>query len=103
MASWTKADHAAFQAEIETIEAAMGEALVAGVPAAAEALDPLLRRHHAWVALSWKAPPSAAAYAGLADLYLDNDDFRARYEAVRPGLAEYLAAAMRAYADRALA
>ena len=102
MGAWTKADHAAFAAEVESIETAMGEALAIGVPAASETLDPLLRRHHAWVAISWKAPPTAAAYAGLADLYLDNDDFRARYEAVRPGLAEYLATAMRAYAARAL-
>ena len=102
MGAWTKADHAAHAAEVEAIERAMGEALGQGVPAASEALDPLLRRHHAWVALAWKAPPSRAAYVGLAELYLDHDDFRARYEAVRPGLAEYLATAMRAYAARAL-
>jgi DNA-binding transcriptional MerR regulator len=102
MKDWTKADHQAHMAEVETIERGLGDALVRGTPADSDALDPLLRRHHAWVALSWKKPPSAAAYAGLADLYLSHDDFRARYEAVQPGLSEYMATAMRAFSARAL-
>ena len=103
MGAWTKADHEAHQGEVEAIERGLGDALAKGLPADSDALDPLLRRHHAWVALAWKKPPTAAAYAGLADLYLGHEDFRARYEAVQPGLSDYLAAAMKAYASRALA
>ncbi len=103
MGAWSKADHEAHQAEMVAIERGLGDALVQGTPADSSALDALLRRHHAWVALSWKKPPTAAAYAGLADLYLGHDDFRAHYDAVEPGLAEYVAAAIKAYAERALA
>ena len=102
MGAWTKADHEAHQAEVAAIERGLGEALASGTPAGSGSLDPLLRRHHAWVALAWKKPPTAAAYAGLADLYLGHEDFRARYEAVQPGLSEYMATAMKAYAERAL-
>ena len=103
MGAWTQADHTAHQAEVEAVERGLGDALAKGLPADSDALDPLLLRHHAWVALAWKKPPTAAAYAGLADLYLGHEDFRARYEAVQPGLSDYLAAAMKAYASRALA
>ena len=103
MGAWTQADHTAHQAEVEAVERGLGDALAKGLPADSDALDPLLLRHHAWVALAWKKPPTAAAYAGLADLYLGHADFRARYEAVQPGLSDYLAAAMKAYAGRALA
>ena len=102
MSAWTKADHEAHMAEVDSIERGLGDALAKGTPADSDALDALLRRHHAWVALSWKKPPTAAAYAGLADLYLSHEDFRARYEAVQPGLSEYMAAAIKAYAQRAL-
>ena len=51
---------------------------------------------------SWPEPPTAEAYAGLADLCLAHPDFRARYEAIRPGLAEYLAVAMREFTEREL-
>jgi hypothetical protein len=36
-------------------------------------------------------------------MYVDHPDFRARYEAVQPGLSEYLAGAMRSFAERELA
>ena len=103
MGSWSKADHEAHNAEVVAIERGLGDAMVQGTPADSAALDPLLRRHHAWVALAWKKPPTGPAYAGLADLYLSHDDFKARYEAVEPGLAEYMAAAIKSYADRVLA
>ena len=102
MKDWSKADMQAFMAEIETIERDLGQALANGVPADSEGVRAVLRRHHAWVGRSWKSPPTAEAYAGLADLYLEHPDFRARYEAVRPGLSEYLAEAMRRFAEREL-
>ena len=60
--------------------------------------SPIIARLHAWVARSWKSPPDANGFAGLAQLYSDNPDFRARYEGKAVGLTEYLAEAMRAYA-----
>jgi DNA-binding transcriptional MerR regulator len=99
---WKQSDFDAAQAEVEAIEAEMAQALAAGLPADSEAVGKVVARLHAWVARSWKSPPNGPAFAGLAQLYLDNPDFRARYEARAEGLTEYLAEAMRAFAAQRL-
>ncbi len=52
--------------------------------------------HYAIVARFWT--PDAEQYAGLGDLYVDHEDFRARYDAEHPRMAGYLRDAMAAYA-----
>jgi DNA-binding transcriptional MerR regulator len=99
---WKQSDFDAAQAEVEAIEAEMAGALAAGLPADSAAVGAIIARLHAWVARSWKTPPDAKAFAGLAQLYSDNPDFRARYEGRAGGLTEYLAQAMRAYAKARL-
>ena len=83
--------------ELAEIEAALAACCRRDVPSDAAEVQPLLARHRAWVAMMWNRPCPAAAYAGLADLYLAHPDFRARYETLQPGFAQYLAAAMRAH------
>jgi DNA-binding transcriptional MerR regulator len=102
MKTWGKDDYAALQAEAAEIEAAMAKALQTGLPANSAGVKALMGRHHAWVARSWKKPPGRDSFIGLGDLYLDNPDFKARYEAIAPGLTEYYAAAMRAFAEASL-
>jgi DNA-binding transcriptional MerR regulator len=92
------------QAEVASIEAALGRALIEGQAARSEAVQALIERHFAWVRRWWggqaESDRAAAlkAYAGLAGLYEEHPDFRTRYEAVAPGLTEYLAEGMRAFA-----
>lgn len=100
---WKQSDFDAAQAEVAEIEAAFAQSLAAGLPADVEAVQALARRHCAWLARQWPHPVSRAAYEGLAHLYGEHPDFRARYEAQAAGLTEYLQAAMWAYAARALA
>jgi hypothetical protein len=57
-------------------------------------------RHHAWIESSY--PCSAEIYRGLAQGYVEHPEFRAFYEKVQPGLADYLSAAMNIYADEVL-
>ena len=102
MKTWGKDDFAALQAEAAEIEGHMAKALASGLPAASAGVKALMRRHHAWVGKSWKKPPEKAAFIGLGDLYLENPDFKARYEAIGSGLTEYYAAAMRAFAEAEL-
>ena len=52
--------------------------------------------HYAIVARFWT--PNAESYAGLGDLYADSPDFRARFDAEHPRMADYLRDAMAAYA-----
>lgn len=102
MTAMSEAERQAWMAEIGDIEADLARAMGDGLAADDARLDPILRRHHAWVSQSWASPPTAEAYAGLGDLYVSAPDFRSRYEALRPGMAAWLAAAVKAYAGRAL-
>ena len=86
--------------ELAQVEAGLVECCRNGLPADSPQLQPWLARHRHWIAGMWNRPCTAAAYAGLAGLYLAHPDFRARYETLQAGFAEYLAAAMRAYAAR---
>ncbi|HJR57722.1 MAG TPA: MerR family transcriptional regulator [Rhizomicrobium sp.] len=99
MAAMSEAERMAAMRELQQIEQGLAEGLRRGLPADAASLSPLLERHRAWVALAWGRDCPPTAYAGLADVY-EHPDFRARYEAIQPGFADYLTAAMRAFAAR---
>lgn len=103
MAGWKQSDFDAMQAEADAIEAGMAKALTDGLPIDSGAVTALMRRQHAWIGKSWNRPAPAAAFAGLGQMYLDHPDFRARYEGRQPGLTEYMAEAMRSFAERELA
>jgi DNA-binding transcriptional MerR regulator len=60
----------------------------------------LIARHHAWIENFY--PCSADRYRGLAHLYVEHPEFRAFYEKYRPGLTDFLSAAMDHYADQVL-
>ena len=91
------------QAELESVEASLADALGRGEPASSAQVLALMKRHHAWVGAMWNRPPSREAYVGLGQLYQDHPDFRARYEGRMGGLTDYLQEAMRAFAERELA
>lgn len=99
MAGGKQADYDAMQAEAEAIEAGMAKALVDGLPADAAAVKALMARQHAWVSKGWNRQAPLEAFAGLGQMYVDDPRFRARYDDRQPGLAEYMAAAMKAYAE----
>jgi MerR family transcriptional regulator, thiopeptide resistance regulator len=96
----TETEQQALQDELRDLEQGLAEGLRRSVPPQSTSLDPLLGRHRAWVARMWDKPCPPEAYSGLADLYLSHPDFIARYETIEAGFAEYLAAAMKAYARR---
>jgi len=89
--------------ELSEVELAWADAMKNGIPADSKALDPLLERHHAWVAAMWDKPCPSEAYSGLADLHLSHPDFVSRYEAIAEGFSDYHAEAMKAYAVRVAA
>jgi Predicted transcriptional regulators len=99
MASLSEAEQARMMEELRQIEEGLAEGLRRGLPPQATALDPVIEKHGGWVAESWGRECSPEAYAGLADVY-QHPDFRTRYEAIQPGLADYLIAAMKSWARR---
>ncbi|MFI4964460.1 MAG: MerR family transcriptional regulator [Caulobacterales bacterium] len=102
MAGWKQADFDAMQAEADSIEAGMAKALVDGLPVDSAAVTAWIRRQHAWITRSWNREAPAAALVGLGQMYVDDPRFRERYDSRQAGLAEYMAAAMKSYADREL-
>ena len=99
MAAMTDEERAAAMRELEAVEQGLAEGLRRGLPPQATSLDPLIERHRAWVGSAWGRECTAEAYAGLADIY-EHPDFRARYETIEKGFADYLTTAMRAWARR---
>jgi hypothetical protein len=64
-------------------------------PGDAEVLD-ALDGHHRWLSGYWT--PNRESYTGLGDLYADDPRFRANFDRTDPRLAEFMRAAMAAYA-----
>ena len=60
--------------------------------------SPHLAEHQAWVGEMWGKDCDAAAYAGLADMYLSHPDFVARYELLAEGFSQWLPQAMKDFA-----
>ncbi len=60
----------------------------------------LIQRHFNWVNQFWT--PTRDSYVGLGQMYLEHPDFRAFYDAVHPGLVEFLVKAMKVYANNHL-
>jgi DNA-binding transcriptional MerR regulator len=65
------------------------------------AVQAAIAQHHAWIEHFYPAP--AELYRGLGQMYVEHPEFRAYYEKYRPGLADFMQAAMAHYADTALA
>ncbi|MER2599422.1 MAG: MerR family transcriptional regulator [Caldilineales bacterium] len=70
-------------------------------PADSPAVQAAIAKHHAWIENFYQAP--ADLYRGLGQMYTEHPEFRAFYEKYRPGLADFMAAAMAHYADTVLA
>jgi DNA-binding transcriptional MerR regulator len=70
-------------------------------PADDPQVQALIARHYAMMNQFY--PVSAEIYRGLGQLYISNDEFRAFYDRIRPGLADFLQPAMVYCAEHSLA
>lgn len=93
--SYTDEDWARVKAETESVEAAFAAALADGeAPDGARAME-LAERARLYINDNFY-PCSHAMHAGLADMYVADPRFRAHYEDRAAGLAEFVAAAIKA-------
>jgi MerR family transcriptional regulator, thiopeptide resistance regulator len=96
---YSKADWARLKAEQERIEARMAELMKAGT--AADGEDAMATAEDARLLIDrWFYPCSHRMHVGLADMYTADARFRAHYDERADGLADYVAAAIRANAAR---
>jgi DNA-binding transcriptional MerR regulator len=98
-AAYTKEDWVRIKAESEDLVQRMASALRAGVaPDAAEAMD-LAEEHRQQITADfYDCPPEV--HAALGRMYVEDERFTATYEAVAPGLAQWVSTAAQANAAR---
>ncbi|MFE3050308.1 MerR family transcriptional regulator [Streptomyces albidoflavus] len=98
-ASYTKADWQRLKDEFDALHARVAELLAQGVPAdAPESMD-AAEEHRRFIDGA-HYPCDARMHTCLADMYVADPRFTATYEAIRPGLAQYLHDAIHANARR---
>jgi DNA-binding transcriptional MerR regulator len=96
LATWTEAERAAIPEVFAELERRLAAELESGADPSDEAVQDIVAEHYAFICRFWT--PDADSYAGLGDLYVEHVDFRARKDAVHPGLAEFERDAMAEYA-----
>jgi len=99
-AAYTKQDWLQIKAEAAGIEQRLAAALRAGVaPNSQQAMD--LAEEHRQHISRWYYDCSYEMHRGLGDMYATDPRFQARYEAISPGLAQFVHDANHANANRA--
>ncbi|MCL5256635.1 MAG: TipAS antibiotic-recognition domain-containing protein [Chloroflexi bacterium] len=96
-AKYTKEDWVAIQAETNAIQQGLAS-LMDRDPADPE-VQKLIDRHFRQINERYYTC-TIEIYRGLGDLYVNDERFKANYEMVRQGLAEFMRAAMHVYCDR---
>lgn len=98
-ASYTKADWLKIKDEGADVERRFAEAMTAGIaPDSPEAMD-LAEEHRAQIT-KWFYECSYQIHRGLGQMYVDDPRFKARYDGIAPGLAEFSRDAFAANAER---
>jgi len=99
--NWTKDDFARSSAGMEEVHKGLFAAMQRGEPVDSSEVQGYVARHFAWITQFWT--PNRESYTGLGQLYVEHPDFRKFYDqAGGEGLVDYLADAMRVYAERNL-
>lgn len=96
-ANYDESQWRAIKAEADAVLADFARCMRAGTPATHAAAVDLAERHRIHID-TWFYPCSAGKHASLADLYVSDARFEANFEKVAPGLAAYVAEAIRANA-----
>lgn len=95
--SYGKQDWLRVQAQAQDIEQRFAQALAAGEPATDALARSLAEEHRQHISGSYY-DCGYEIHRGLADLYVADERFTAHYEAIAPGLAQYVHDAVRANA-----
>jgi hypothetical protein len=87
--SYTKQDWLRIREEAAAVEAELAACLSAGEPADGARAKAAAEAHRQHID-EWFYSCSYEMQSGLADMYVADPRFRAHYDAIRPGLAEYV-------------
>jgi DNA-binding transcriptional MerR regulator len=96
---WSKEKWNSVKSEGQGIYEELG-ALLEKTSASSEETQKVIARHHAHIERFFEAP--FEVYRGLGAGYADHPDFRAFYDHIKPGLADYIKEAIDCYCDYVL-
>lgn len=91
----TREEHEAVAKLAEEINSTLDQAMEKGDPAG-ELAQKAAGLHKQWITYYW-SEYSKEAHAGLAEMYVADERFKAYYDKVRPGAAEFLRDAIKIY------
>ncbi|MDT9692165.1 MerR family transcriptional regulator [Streptomyces sp. P9(2023)] len=100
METMTAEDQERWQREVTAQMIRFAELMASGTPVTDPAVQAEVDANYRSVSRFWT--PTAEAYKGLARMYVDDPRFRANFDRIAEGLAEYQCEAMTAYADERL-
>jgi DNA-binding transcriptional MerR regulator len=98
---WKKEDWQDVQKEFDTIHRTMTEALEKNLNADHVTMQEIVQKHFKLISKFYN--PTKEVYTGLGQLYTNHPDFRRLYDSYHPQLADYMAQAMKFFANRELA
>lgn len=99
-ATLTTDDVESMQREVTAAMIRMAEFMAAGTPVADAAVQAEIHTQYQGICRMWT--PNREAYKCLGQMYVDDERFKANYEKIAEGLAEYQRDAMVVYADERL-
>ncbi|MCM3708071.1 MULTISPECIES: MerR family transcriptional regulator [Cytobacillus] len=91
----TREEHEAVTKLSEEVNSTIGQAMETGNPAG-ELAQKAADLHKQWITYYW-SEYSKEAHAGLAEMYVADERFKAYYDKIRPGAAEFLRDAIKIY------
>ena len=97
--NWTKANWEKSGVAFNEICKDLVSAMERKLPAESPDVQSVIRRHYQWLKQFWT--PTRASYAGHSQLIVDSE-LRKAYEAHHPQLPEFIAAAIKIFAEREL-
>lgn len=100
MRTWSEADAGKARTGYTRVHEGLAPLYAAGVAADDERVQELVHLHHEVTSLFWT--PSAQAYRGLGQMYVDDERFRRTIGGGNDALVTYLRDAMAVYADTRL-
>ena len=99
VASYTKEDWVKIKTEGEDIDRRLASLMESGSEAGSEPAMDAAERHRNHIS-RWFYECSSEIHVGLAKMYVSDPRFKERYDAIAPGLAEFIRAAVNANAER---
>ncbi len=97
---WTKADFENIKQQSDVLYKELVKAIQKGFKPDSLEAQKLIAQHFQIIKRFYN--PSKGVYTGLGQLYVEHPDFRKLYESYHPDLAQFLADAMKVFADRTL-